>query len=433
MKNTAVPLTLSIAFTLFFSLATVPAQAQNIAPTLDSSFMLAFGCNELAQSDGVNGVGVTSCDYPAATTFDGASDFNWSGDVDSYYLGFCGSRDSNGDYFPFGTPILPIAGSSDCSWIVGGYNFIYHNGTFFDGSGGVQTYWYQILTNSLGDAFVLGQTASGTILAKFSGVNNSRTFATSISVPASVMARDKGGNIYLAGSGQITKYSPNAGQMLYTKTIPGAFIGSISVDKYGDVYLAGTTNGGIPISFAPQPQPGGETDSFLTVLSPKGDRIVYSTYIGGSGGDYAAGVKGGSGASVMGTEQSYDWDGRQGECPGEYTNCSEAIFVSTFGPFRNSTLPTKLAFGKRVVGTTTIKKVTFKNTGDMPLHITAVQTTGTEYAQSNTCSAPVNPDKTCSITVAFTPFSVGEHDETLTVTSDSLVSPQQIILTGAGK
>jgi hypothetical protein len=109
---------LTFAFSLF--LVAVPSPAQNIAPTLDSSFLGALGCNELVQSDGYNAVGVTSCDYPAATTFSGADGWNWSGDVGSYYLSFCGYRNSDGTYYPFGDPILPLSGSSDCSWIAGG-------------------------------------------------------------------------------------------------------------------------------------------------------------------------------------------------------------------------------------------------------------------------------------------------------------------------
>lgn len=159
--------TVSLIFSLIF--VPIPALAQNIAPTLDSSFMGAFGCNELVQSDGYNAVGITSCDNPAATTFSGTDSWNWSGDVGSYYLSFCGYRNSDGTYYPFGTPILPLSGSSDCSWIVGGDNYVYHNGKFIDGSGGVETSWTLIMMTGKEDAFALGYTAAGPILTKFSG------------------------------------------------------------------------------------------------------------------------------------------------------------------------------------------------------------------------------------------------------------------------
>ncbi len=425
---------LTLAFSLI--LVAVPSPAQNIAPTLDSSFLGALGCNELVQSDGYNAVGVTSCDYPAATTFSGADRWNWSGDVGSYYLSFCGYRNSDGTYYPFGDPILPLSGSSDCSWIVGGDNYIYHNGEFFDGSWGTETNWTLVMMTGKDDAFVLGSTGTGPILAKFSGNYidmNGRILVKPV-VGGSVMTRDKAGNIYFASGNQITKYAPASPKkplkLLYTKSIPNAYIASLYVDQYLDLYVTGTTSGGIPVLYAPQPQPGGGVDSFLTVLSPQGDRIVYSTYLGGSGDDVATGVGGGR---VMGTETSYDWDGRH-NCPGDtYANCSEFVFVSQFGPFRNSGLPAKLAFGSRKLGVTTSRKLLFKSLGDTPLHVTGVQISGAAYAQKNTCSAPVNPDKKCAITISFTPLSSGEQDGTLVVVSDSLLSPQQVTLTGAGK
>jgi hypothetical protein len=142
-----------------------PALSQDIAPTLSVDFTLGWGCSEFAEFSGTSAVGTTSCDNPAATDF-WAGGFDWSGDVGSRFLGFCGIRHGDGTYEPFGTPIRPYRGSSDCSWIVGGANYIYHNGTFFDGSGGVPTSWYLVMTNAKGDAFVLGQTAAGPILAK---------------------------------------------------------------------------------------------------------------------------------------------------------------------------------------------------------------------------------------------------------------------------
>jgi hypothetical protein len=252
---------------------------------------------------------------------------------------------------------------------------------------------------------------------------------------ARYLSRDKGGNIYIAGGNRITKYTPNASKVVYSTTLPNAYITSIFVDAFGQVYVTGTTDGGIPVVNAPQPQPGGASDGFIAVFSPKGNRIVYSSYLGGKGNETAAGVSVDQygNAYVAGTTLSYDWDGRVW-CPGAgYTNCSQNSYFATFGPFGNSSLPTELAFGPRYVGTTTKKKTLFKNTGNVPLNVTAIQVSGAEYEQTNTCSILVKPDKTCAITIYFTPLSPGEHVGTLIVTSDSLRSPQQVALTGAGK
>jgi hypothetical protein len=410
-----------------------PAIAQSVAPTLDVGFALAFGCNELAESDGVHSVGVTSCDNPAATNFDGL-DFDWSGDVGSYYLSFCGLRNGDGTYFPFGEPILPYSGSSDCSWIVGGDNYIYHNGTFFDGSEGLPTLWYKVITNAKGDAFVLGNTSGGLILAKFRGFDNTRIL-TRAGIGGSAMTRDKGGNLYVASGNHVTKYAPDASKVVYSTSIANTNINSIAVDAFGQLYITGTTEGGLSVVNAPQPQLGGATDGFIAVLSPKGNRIEYSSYLGGKGNETATGIsvdKDGN-AYIAGTDLSYAWDGRPDPCDSGDANCSEMYYVAAFGPFHNSSLPTKVAFGRRQVGTTIAKKVLFKNTGNVPVSVSEIQISGGEYAQTNTCTVSVKPDKTCAITLFFTPLSQGEHDGTMVVTSSSLSSPQQTVLTGAGK
>ena len=225
------------------------------------------------------------------------------------------------------------------------------------------------------------------------------------------MARDKGGNIYIA-NGNLTKYAPDATKVVYTVTVPGGAIRSIYIDLYNQVYLTGSTTGGLPVLYAPQPVFGGESDAFLTILSPTGKRIVYSTYVGGKGKDYAGGVyaDGLGNAYISGADLSYAWDGRHDPCDSGDANCREMYYVATFGPFRNSRVPGKLKFGARQVGTTTAKKLLFKNLGNVPLNVSGVQASGSEYAQINTCNVPLKPDKTCAITVSFTPFSSGEHD-----------------------
>jgi hypothetical protein len=157
--------------------------------------------------------------------------------------------------------------------------------------------------------------------------------------------------------------------------------------------------------------------------------------LGGKGNETATGIsvdKDGN-AYIAGTDLSYAWDGRPDPCDSGDANCSEMYYVAAFGPFHNSSLPTKVAFGRRQVGTTIAKKVLFKNTGNVPVSVSEIQISGGEYAQTNTCTVSVKPDKTCAITLFFTPLSQGEHDGTMVVTSSSLSSPQQTVLTGAGK
>lgn len=61
----------------------------------------------------------------------------------------------------------------------------------------------------------------------------------------------------------------------------------IAVDGQGNVYVTGLTSNGFPTANPYQPNPGGSSDAFITKLDPSGTRLIYSTYLGGSGQDHA--------------------------------------------------------------------------------------------------------------------------------------------------
>jgi hypothetical protein len=65
----------------------------------------------------------------------------------------------------------------------------------------------------------------------------------------------------------------------------------IAVDAEGNVYVTGDTNSNnFPLAKPQQPKHGGSTDIFITKLSRDGSKILYSTYIGGSGDDVGYGI-----------------------------------------------------------------------------------------------------------------------------------------------
>jgi hypothetical protein len=70
----------------------------------------------------------------------------------------------------------------------------------------------------------------------------------------------------------------------------GAF--SVATDKYGHIYMQGTTTStNFPAKNALQPvYGGGLNDSFVTKLNASGSAVIFSTYLGGNGADYSWGL-----------------------------------------------------------------------------------------------------------------------------------------------
>lgn len=85
---------------------------------------------------------------------------------------------------------------------------------------------------------------------------------------------------------------------------PGGYVGGIAVDSQGNAYVAGITRSSdFPTTFgAYQPTIGSKYvcdsdpnaglcgDAFVLKLSPSGDRLIYATYLGGSGYDDAKAI-----------------------------------------------------------------------------------------------------------------------------------------------
>ena len=144
-------------------------------------------------------------------------------------------------------------------------------------------------------------------------------------------ATDASGNVYVAGltSSQffpgnasplagpddffIAKFSPT-GQLLFSTRIGGGSLDEafgIAVDQNGNVYVTGQSGSsdfpvvnGFQTSFG-----GGLSDAFVVKLNPLGT-IVYSSYLGGSGGDefgHAITVDGSGNAYVVGKTNSTDF------------------------------------------------------------------------------------------------------------------------------
>ena len=87
----------------------------------------------------------------------------------------------------------------------------------------------------------------------------------------------------------ITKMTPDGSAQIYSTFFPVG--GNLALDAAGDVYLAGGAGSGLPVtSGAIQPQLNGTSDAFLSELDPTLSTLLFSTYLGGSGGAGASGL-----------------------------------------------------------------------------------------------------------------------------------------------
>jgi hypothetical protein len=160
------------------------------------------------------------------------------------------------------------------------------------------------------------------------------------------------------GDAFVTELNPTGSALVYSTYLGGdtpnqyfnnSLAGSIAIDTSGNVYVSGYTNfGGFPVTPGAfqtkcgSCHAGPELDSpFVTKFNPALSTLLYSTFLGGSGGDEAAdiAVDASGDAYLTGTTQSTDFP----VTPGAFqTTCSQPycwdIFVTELNPTGSSLL-----------------------------------------------------------------------------------------------
>ena len=98
--------------------------------------------------------------------------------------------------------------------------------------------------------------------------------------------------------------------------------------------------------------------------------------------------------------------------------------------------PNSVDFGTQLNGSTSAPTpVTVTNAGNVTLTISGVSIAGpqaADFAQTNTCGAPVAPGANCTVNVTFTPGAGGARTATLSISDNAPGSPHTVGLTGTG-
>jgi hypothetical protein len=91
-----------------------------------------------------------------------------------------------------------------------------------------------------------------------------------------------------------------------------------------------------------------------------------------------------------------------------------------------------LAFGNQRVNTTSSSQIlTLSNSGNAPLAITSLDTTG-DFSMTNNCPASLAVGSNCTISVSFAPAAAGIVVGAVNITDNAVDSPQSVALTGTG-
>jgi hypothetical protein len=177
--------------------------------------------------------------------------------------------------------------------------------TFFGGSAGEYSETHGLAVDGAGHAYLACTTLSsnlpttpGALRSSYGGGGGSGT----------------GSGTNYTGDAFVAKISAN-GSSLLACTYLGGSAGDggegVAVDSAGNVYVGGATySSNFPVSAdAYQGHLGGSADYFLAKLSNDLTRLIYGTYIGGSGIDYGRTlmVDGAGNGVIAGEEGSSNW------------------------------------------------------------------------------------------------------------------------------
>jgi centrosomal CEP192-like protein/beta-propeller repeat-containing protein/ASPM-SPD-2-Hydin domain-containing protein len=319
---------------------------------------------------------------------------------------------------------------------------------------------FNVGVDSVGDAFVAG----------WESTQNSPNFPIKDPLP--------GGGTATNNEAFVTEVNGAGTALIYSTLLGGntQIVDAIAVDPAGDAYLTGTTGADLPVTQgAYQTSIKGTQNVFIAeipavqlpaiVLSPT-SLTFPEEVIGSSTSQAVTLTNAGNGAMTINSIIITGDYSQTNTCPpatstlGAGSNCTITV---TFMPRATGTRTgqltitdnespsahvvnliggsssgvaslskTSLAFGSQQVATTSApQSVALKNTGTTPLNISSIVAAG-DFAQTNTCGTSVAAGSSCSITVTFTPTTIGSRAGTVTISDTDPTGVQVISLSGMG-
>ena len=338
--------------------------------------------------------------------------------------------------------------------------------TYLGGSGGDSG--DAICVDSSGNAYVTGQTSSvdfptaGPLQASLNGFTNA--FVSKLNPTGSALiystylggngydggygiAVDASGNAYVTGitsssdfptvnpfqasnnapfldTGFVAKLNPSGSALVYSTYLGGSGDGwssGIAADSSGNAYLIGYTQSTDfptvnPLQASNKSPSSG--NGFVAKLNPSGSTLIYSTYLGGSGGDSASGIAldSAGNAYVTGYTQSADFptvnplqatlNGSSNAFVAELNPAGSALVYSTFLGGSGEDTGTAIA----VDSSGSAYATGFTNSTNFPT-VNPLQTTNKAAAAGNTTAfvAELNPAGTALVYSTYLGGSVQDQ------------------------
>ena len=391
-------------------------------PTTSGAFQTSFGggfSNAFVSKLNAGGSALAYSTYLGGSRFDLGSGIAVDASGNAYVTGQAGSTN-----FPItsGAFQTSLRGSGDAfvsKLSAAGSALVYS--TFLGGSG--FDLGLGVAVDASGNAYVTGETlssdfptTSGALQTSFGG-GYSDAFVSKLNAAGSALVYSS----YLGGRG-------------------GDQGSGIVVDASGDAYVTGLTDSAdFPTVDPLQPRYGGGGNVFVTKLNAAGSALVYSTYLGGRGGDLGSGiaVDASGNTYLTGSTGSPDFPTVNPFQP------AKAGAVFAFDAFVAKISPanapgvalsrTVLAFGNQPVGTTgSPQTITVTNVGSQPLLFRRIVSVSL-FPQTNTCGASLAPGQRCIITVTFAPTLRGPKRGLLFLVDNVQPRPIQFVwMTGTG-
>ncbi len=194
--------------------------------------------------------------------------------------------------FPLLNPILTTFGGGGWDAFVtkinsGGTAFMYS--TYLGGSN--NDMGYAVAVNASGEAYVAGSTSS---------------------VDFPVVGPIQGMGNVLSSDAFVSRVNTTGNTLLYSTYLGGSATDEaygIAVNSAGEAYVTGwTISTDFPVVNATQGTFGGVFDAFVTRINPTGTALVYSTYLGGSGGEMGSAVAVDSSGAAYVTGDTFSTD-----------------------------------------------------------------------------------------------------------------------------